>query len=91
MGRTYLFGDEMGLDVAGTLCFQLGGARRSMTWRHTEGRKSGVRSSRCHFIRCLAHHFGLAWVSSGLERQQVATASALEAAAPAVDESARLI
>ncbi|GJS31523.1 hypothetical protein Tco_0492143 [Tanacetum coccineum] len=23
--------DEMGLDVAGTLCFQLGGARRSMT------------------------------------------------------------
>ncbi|GKC16547.1 hypothetical protein Tco_1013329 [Tanacetum coccineum] len=26
-------GDEMGLDVAGTLCFQMGGARRSMTWR----------------------------------------------------------
>ncbi|GKD81340.1 hypothetical protein Tco_1348179 [Tanacetum coccineum] len=26
-------GDEMGLDVAGTLCFQLRGARRSMTWR----------------------------------------------------------
>nr|GEU94787.1 hypothetical protein [Tanacetum cinerariifolium] len=25
--------DEMGLDVASTLCFQLGGARRSMTWR----------------------------------------------------------
>ncbi|GJQ91023.1 hypothetical protein Tco_0002162 [Tanacetum coccineum] len=25
--------DEMGLDVAGTLCFQLGGASRSMTWR----------------------------------------------------------
>nr|GEV24917.1 hypothetical protein [Tanacetum cinerariifolium] len=25
--------DEMGLDVAGTLCFQLGGVRRSMTWR----------------------------------------------------------
>ncbi|GKF60390.1 hypothetical protein Tco_0177176, partial [Tanacetum coccineum] len=25
--------DEMGLDVAGTLCFQMGGARRSMTWR----------------------------------------------------------
>ncbi|GKC71557.1 hypothetical protein Tco_1117440 [Tanacetum coccineum] len=24
--------DEMGLDVAGTLCFQFGGARRSMTW-----------------------------------------------------------
>ncbi|GJQ98145.1 hypothetical protein Tco_0009284 [Tanacetum coccineum] len=27
-------GDEMGLDAAGTLCFQLGGARSSMTWRH---------------------------------------------------------
>ncbi|GJR30124.1 hypothetical protein Tco_1106356 [Tanacetum coccineum] len=26
-------GDEMGLDVAGTLCFQLAGVRRSMTWR----------------------------------------------------------
>ncbi|GKA56160.1 hypothetical protein Tco_0755232 [Tanacetum coccineum] len=25
--------DEMGLDVVGTLCFQLGCARRSMTWR----------------------------------------------------------
>nr|GEV29373.1 hypothetical protein [Tanacetum cinerariifolium] len=25
--------DEMGLDVVGTLCFQLGGARHSMTWR----------------------------------------------------------
>ncbi|GJU68190.1 hypothetical protein Tco_1254449 [Tanacetum coccineum] len=24
---------EMGLDVADTLCFQLGGARRRMTWR----------------------------------------------------------
>ncbi|GKF97393.1 hypothetical protein Tco_0293214 [Tanacetum coccineum] len=26
-------GDEMRLDAAGTLCFQLGGARHSMTWR----------------------------------------------------------
>nr|GEU63160.1 hypothetical protein [Tanacetum cinerariifolium] len=26
-------GTEMGLDVADTLCFQLGGARRRMTWR----------------------------------------------------------
>ncbi|GKF73922.1 hypothetical protein Tco_0220254, partial [Tanacetum coccineum] len=26
-------GEEMGLDVASTLCFQLGGARRSMMWR----------------------------------------------------------
>nr|GEU44908.1 hypothetical protein [Tanacetum cinerariifolium] len=25
--------DEIALDVAGTLCFQLGGARRSMNWR----------------------------------------------------------
>ncbi|GJU09660.1 hypothetical protein Tco_1132056 [Tanacetum coccineum] len=25
--------DELGLDVAGTLCFQLGGVRHSMTWR----------------------------------------------------------
>ncbi|GJX48137.1 hypothetical protein Tco_0273327 [Tanacetum coccineum] len=30
---TCRIGDEMGLDVAGTLCFQMGGARRSMTWR----------------------------------------------------------
>ncbi|GJV01664.1 hypothetical protein Tco_1335233 [Tanacetum coccineum] len=26
---------EMGLDVADTLCFQLGRARRRMTWRHS--------------------------------------------------------
>ncbi|GKB69371.1 hypothetical protein Tco_0930783 [Tanacetum coccineum] len=30
---TCRIGDEMGLDVTGTLCFQLGGARRSMIWR----------------------------------------------------------
>ncbi|GJR38999.1 hypothetical protein Tco_1214683 [Tanacetum coccineum] len=30
---TCRIGDKTGLDVAGTLCFQLGGARRSMTWR----------------------------------------------------------
>ncbi|GKF04764.1 hypothetical protein Tco_0035432, partial [Tanacetum coccineum] len=30
---TCRIGDEMGLDVANTLCFQLGGFRRSMTWR----------------------------------------------------------
>ncbi|GJT13456.1 hypothetical protein Tco_0860498 [Tanacetum coccineum] len=30
---TYMIGSEMGLDVADTLCFQLGGARRSMIWR----------------------------------------------------------
>ncbi|GKA49980.1 hypothetical protein Tco_0743053 [Tanacetum coccineum] len=64
---------EMGLDAADTLCFQLGGARRSMTWRqfilalgggrhlkrHAEGRKSGARLSGGHFIGRLAHHFGL--------------------------------
>ncbi|GJY86102.1 hypothetical protein Tco_0500128 [Tanacetum coccineum] len=30
---TCRYGDDMGLDVTGTLCFQLGGARLSMTWR----------------------------------------------------------
>ncbi|GKE10299.1 hypothetical protein Tco_1413850, partial [Tanacetum coccineum] len=30
---TYKISSEIGLDVANTLCFQLGGARRSMTWR----------------------------------------------------------
>ncbi|GJS74859.1 hypothetical protein Tco_0707700 [Tanacetum coccineum] len=30
---TCRIGDGMGLDVVGTLCFHLGGARRSMTWR----------------------------------------------------------
>ncbi|GKD40355.1 hypothetical protein Tco_1260562 [Tanacetum coccineum] len=30
---TCRIGEEMGLDVASTLCFQLGGARRSMMWR----------------------------------------------------------
>ncbi|GJT98986.1 hypothetical protein Tco_1094504 [Tanacetum coccineum] len=42
---------EMGLDVADTLCFQLGGARRRMTWRqfilglglHTEEEKAEAR------------------------------------------------
>ncbi|GKE52495.1 hypothetical protein Tco_1487651 [Tanacetum coccineum] len=32
-GSTCKIGSEMGLDVADTLYFQLGGARRSMTWR----------------------------------------------------------
>nr|GEV93993.1 integrase, catalytic region, zinc finger, CCHC-type, peptidase aspartic, catalytic [Tanacetum cinerariifolium] len=103
---TCRIGNKMGLDAADTLCFQLGGARRSMTWRqfflalglhtaekmakdgfealvgedflraspsytyirdslrrlchrHTKGSKSGARLSRGHFIRRLAHHFGL--------------------------------
>ncbi|GKC09881.1 hypothetical protein Tco_1001491, partial [Tanacetum coccineum] len=103
---------EMGLDVADTLCFQLGGARRRMNWRdpvrrlchrmiacsifgrgqeaqkvtgvdlfylqtmdrgttnvlyllaqylfhHAEGRKSGARLSKGHFIGRQATHFGL--------------------------------
>ncbi|GJW70387.1 hypothetical protein Tco_0127304 [Tanacetum coccineum] len=66
-------GDQIGLDVVGTLCFQLGGARRSMTWRqfilalggmhlkrHAKERKSGAWLSGGHFIGRLAHHFGLA-------------------------------
>ncbi|GJW06084.1 hypothetical protein Tco_1568507 [Tanacetum coccineum] len=97
-------GHEMGLDAAGTLCFQLGGSRHSMTWiqfilalglhtteeiaedkfraywkflrgapsytyiidlvqilchRHVEGRKSDAKLLGGHFIRRLAHHFGL--------------------------------
>ncbi|GKB44320.1 hypothetical protein Tco_0889262 [Tanacetum coccineum] len=177
MLRRPRIGDEMGLDVASTLCFQLRGARRSMTWRqfilalglhtaeemaedrfgaywlegapsytyirdpvqrlcdmlisyniygkeqapkmvtatdlfyprnmdrgaanvpyllaqylfrHAEGRKSDARLSGCHFIRRLAHHFGL--VALRLERQQVAMAGALEATedAPSVDEGAQV-
>ncbi|GJX32152.1 hypothetical protein Tco_0242007, partial [Tanacetum coccineum] len=204
---TCRIGDEMGLDVAGTLCFQFGGARRMRVipdkedlsdylvdispgreflrgaplytyirdpvrrlchrlisdnisrrgqapekvaatdlfylrsmdrgetnvlyllaqylFRHTKRRKSCARLSRGNFIGRLAHHFGLvsddglgrlsvvahelplinmgelvklnicmeirydwAWVAPGLERQQVATASAPEATedAPSVDE-----
>nr|GFA85754.1 hypothetical protein [Tanacetum cinerariifolium] len=49
-------------------------------FRHVEGRKNGVRLSGGHFIRRLAHHFGL-----------VAAGGAPEAAkdAPAVDEGAQ--
>ncbi|GJX68166.1 hypothetical protein Tco_0303893 [Tanacetum coccineum] len=32
-GQALMSDTEMGLDVADTLCFQLGGARRRMTWR----------------------------------------------------------
>ncbi|GJU26400.1 hypothetical protein Tco_1165021 [Tanacetum coccineum] len=57
--------------------------------RHAKGRKSCARLSGGHFIRHLAHHFGL--VSPGPERQQVAAAGALEAAedAPVLDEGAQ--
>ncbi|GJZ15601.1 hypothetical protein Tco_0551278 [Tanacetum coccineum] len=55
---------EMVLDVADTLCFQLGGARSFLVGdrhlrRHAEGRKSGFRLFRGHFIGCLAAYFGL--------------------------------
>ncbi|GJS26720.1 putative reverse transcriptase domain-containing protein [Tanacetum coccineum] len=69
---------------------------------HAEGRKSGARLSRGHFIRRLAHHFGLmsddglrglsimavVFPLIDMERQQVATAGAPGAAedALAVDE-----
>ncbi|GKA58845.1 hypothetical protein Tco_0758158 [Tanacetum coccineum] len=48
-----VIGDEMGLYAAGTLCFQLGGARRSMNWRQFILALGG------YFIGHLAHHFGL--------------------------------
>ncbi|GJS21776.1 hypothetical protein Tco_0450408 [Tanacetum coccineum] len=52
---------EMGLDVADTLCFQLGGARQDgfEAYWHAEGRKSRARMSVGHFIGRLADHFGL--------------------------------
>nr|GEY17799.1 hypothetical protein [Tanacetum cinerariifolium] len=66
---------KMGLDVFDTLCFQLGEARRRMTWRqfilalglHTVKEmaedgfeaKSGARLSGGHVIGRLAAHFGL--------------------------------
>ncbi|GKC20615.1 hypothetical protein Tco_1022765 [Tanacetum coccineum] len=67
-------------------------------FKHAEGRKSGARLCRGHFIRRLAHHFGLVSddalrglyvvASPGPERQQVVAAGAPGAAedAPAVDE-----
>nr|GFA27200.1 hypothetical protein [Tanacetum cinerariifolium] len=45
--------DEMGLDMTAFL----GGGRHLK--RHAEGRKSGAKLSGGHFIRRLAHHFGL--------------------------------
>ncbi|GJY88215.1 hypothetical protein Tco_0502843 [Tanacetum coccineum] len=140
-------GSKMGLDVADTLCFQLGGARLSMTWRqiilalglhtademaedifeaywlgskrlipdkgdlssywieissdrdflrsapfytyirdpvrrHAEGRKINARLLGGHFIRSLAHYFGL-----GAERHPVAAAAASGGAEDAPDIS----
>ncbi|GKE04407.1 hypothetical protein Tco_1396425, partial [Tanacetum coccineum] len=71
---------EMGLDVADTLCFQLGGARMMMTWRqfilalglHTE--QEMAEDDDDVETKCLVIHFGL-----GPERQQAAAAGAPEA------------
>nr|GFA70615.1 hypothetical protein [Tanacetum cinerariifolium] len=74
-------GDDMGLDVAGTLCFQLGGARHSMTWRQ--------------FILALGLHTTKEMVedgfASGPKRQQVAVTGMFEAVedAPIVDKGAQ--
>ncbi|GJU08752.1 MAK10-like protein [Tanacetum coccineum] len=57
---TCRIGDEMGLDVAGTLCFQLGGARRSMTWRQfilalgemqENDKKQGKKGLKCNYLK----------------------------------------
>nr|GEZ51056.1 hypothetical protein [Tanacetum cinerariifolium] len=60
---------ELGLDVADTLCFQLGGSRRRMTWKefflalglHTTEDFLGADPSMSegHFIGRLDEHFGL--------------------------------
>ncbi|GKB83973.1 hypothetical protein Tco_0950868, partial [Tanacetum coccineum] len=88
---------EMGLDVADTLCFQLGGGRHLR--RYAEGRKSGARLSEGYFIGRLVDYIGLdsryddtwAWVASGPERQQAVAAGAPAAAegAHAADEGAQ--
>ncbi|GKC53457.1 hypothetical protein Tco_1076202 [Tanacetum coccineum] len=52
-------GDDMGLDVVGTLCFQMGGARRSMTWRHF------ILALGLHTIEEMAEDgFGAYWLGS---------------------------
>ncbi|GKG03840.1 hypothetical protein Tco_0314227, partial [Tanacetum coccineum] len=51
--------DDMGLDVAGTLCFQLGGARRSMMWRQF------ILSLGLHIAEEMAEDgFGAYWLGS---------------------------
>ncbi|GKG19118.1 hypothetical protein Tco_0376217, partial [Tanacetum coccineum] len=68
---------------------------------HTEGRKSGAKLLGGHFIRRLAHHFGLVsddglrglsvvthelpFIDMGAERQPVAADAALEGAEDAPD------
>nr|GEX21673.1 hypothetical protein [Tanacetum cinerariifolium] len=68
-------------------------------FKKAEGRKSSDRLSGGHFIRRLAHHFGmvsddrlrgLSVVASGQERQHVATAGALEAKEDTLQSMKRL-
>nr|GEU98454.1 hypothetical protein [Tanacetum cinerariifolium] len=90
-------------DLVRRLCQRL--ISYNISGRHTEGRKSGARLSKGHFIGCLGHHFGLV-SDDGLrglsvvgrklplidmERQQVATVGVPKAAedAPAVNEGAQ--
>ncbi|GKC51300.1 hypothetical protein Tco_1074045 [Tanacetum coccineum] len=53
-------------------------------FRHAEGRKSGARLSRGHFIGCLAMHFGL--VSDHGLRGLQATAAGIDEAGPTAEE-----
>ncbi|GJX77381.1 hypothetical protein Tco_0324192 [Tanacetum coccineum] len=78
-----------------------GQAPEKYLFRHAEGRKSGARLSRDHFIGRLAAHFGLnsdqglrgvsVVTTPGLERQPYAAAGAPEATedAPVADEGAQ--
>ncbi|GJS88906.1 hypothetical protein Tco_0771542 [Tanacetum coccineum] len=87
----YWLGNERLIPDKGDLTF-LGGGRHLK--RHTEGRKSGARLYRGHFIRRLAHHFGLEMTGlPGPKWQQDATAGAPKAAedAPAVDEGGQAV
>ncbi|GKA99127.1 hypothetical protein Tco_0827064, partial [Tanacetum coccineum] len=68
-------------------------------FRHVKGRKSGAKLSRGHFIRHLAHHFGLVsddglrGLSIGAERQPVVVATAPGDAKDAldIDEVAKIL
>ncbi|GKA34505.1 hypothetical protein Tco_0720934 [Tanacetum coccineum] len=77
----------------------MGDLRSRHLKRHTKGRKSSAMLLGGHFIRRLAHHFGLVsddWLrglSVGAERQPVAAAAALGGAedAPDIDEGAQAV
>ncbi|GKB49177.1 putative reverse transcriptase domain-containing protein [Tanacetum coccineum] len=58
--------------------------------RHAEGRKSGARLSRGHFIGHLTAHFGLAWVASGPDRKRATAAGAPGSAEDALVRIERL-